>query len=297
MNASRHPRRLYGGVEAGGSKWVCGVGTGLEDLRAEEIVPTTTPEETIDRVASFFERHGPVAALGIGCFGPVDLDPSSPGWGSITTTPKPGWARTAVAPTLRERLSVPVAFDTDVNVAALAEHRWGAAREVDTLCYVTVGTGIGGGVLVDGRPLHGLVHPEIGHLRVDHDRGADPFDGACPFHGDCWEGLASGRALEARWRMPAAELDDEAAWKLEATYLARGLVSVIYVLSPQRIVLGGGVMRRPGLLPLVREEISRLVNGYLDAPALDRGIADFVVSPGLGARAGMLGAIALAQSG
>lgn len=265
-------------------------------MRAEETIPTTTPERTIGRVAAFFEREGPVEALGIGAFGPVDVEPSSATWGTIMTTPKPGWSHTAVGPELRERLSVPVAFDTDVNAAALGEHRWGAAQGLDTFCYVTVGTGIGGGALVEGRLLHGLVHPEFGHLRIPHDRDADPFEGVCPFHADCWEGLASGRALEARWGRPASELDDEGAWELEARYLALGLVSVLFVLSPERIVIGGGVMRRPNLLSMVRSEVVRLVNGYLEAPAVGEGISDFVTRPALGARAGVLGAIALAQA-
>ena len=288
-------RGAWGGVEAGGSKWFCAIGTGPGDLRAEETIPTTTPEETLGRVVAFFEREGPVEAIGVGAFGPVDLDPASATWGSITTTPKPGWAHTPVAPVLRARLSVPVEFETDVNVAALGERCWGAARGLDTFCYVTVGTGIGGGALVEGRLLHGLVHPEFGHLRVPHDREADPFEGVCPFHGDCWEGLASGRALEARWGRPANELEDEAVWELEARYLALGLVSILFVLSPERIVIGGGVLRRGDLLSRIRSKVVRLVNGYVEAPAMDGGISEFLTAPALGARAGVLGAIALAQ--
>lgn len=169
----------YGGIEAGGSKWECAVGTGPDDLRATETIPTTLPGETIDRVVSFFEREGPVAAIGIGSFGPLDRKPSSPTWGNLTTTPKAGWAHTDVGREIRRRLSVPVAFDTDVNAAALGEHRWGAARGLDTFCYITVGTGIGGGAMVGGTLLHGLVHPEFGHLRIPHDRDADPFPGSC----------------------------------------------------------------------------------------------------------------------
>jgi fructokinase len=283
---------VYGGIEAGGTKWVCAVGTGPDDLRATAEVPTTTPAETIARVVEFFEREGPVDALGIGSFGPVDLDRSSPTWGHITTTPKGGWANTDVAGEFARRLRVPVAFDTDVNAAALGEHRWGAAQGLDTFCYVTVGTGIGGGGMAAGSLLHGLVHPEFGHLRVPHDRTADPFEGACPYHGDCWEGLASGRAIEARWGRPGSELDGRAeVWELEAHYLALGLTSAVCVLSPQRIVLGGGVMRRVALVPLVRAEMERLMNGYLGS--LDD---DYVTLPALGARAGVLGALALAAT-
>jgi fructokinase len=287
---------VFGGIEAGGTKWECAVGTGPDDLRAAETIPTTTPVETIGRAVAFFEREGPVTAMGIGCFGPADLDPSSPTWGHITTTPKPGWSHTDVGPEIGRRLGIPVAFDTDVNAAALAEHRWGAAQDRDTFCYVTVGTGIGGGAMVDGKLLHGLVHPEFGHMRVPHDRDADPFPGACLYHGDCWEGLASGRALEARWGRPAAELaGDDAVWELQARYLALGLVSVICVLSPERIVIGGGVMKRAGLLPLVQREVTELMNGYLDAAAIGEGIAEYIRLPGLGSRAGVLGAIALAE--
>ncbi len=231
----------WGGIEGGGSKWECAVGTGPDDMRAVETVPTTTPEETIARVIAFFQKHGPVKAVGLGSFGPIDLVPSSPTWGHITTTPKPGWAHTDVASEIQRRLAVPVAFDTDVNAAALGEQRWGAAQGLDTFCYITVGTGIGGGAMVAGTLLHGLVHPEFGHMRIPHDRVADPFPGVCPYHGDCWEGLASGRAVEARWGRAPAELADDAVWELEARYLALGLVCVLSVLSPERIVIGGGL--------------------------------------------------------
>jgi fructokinase len=287
----------YGGIETGGSKWECAIGNGPDDLCAAETIPTTTPRETIGRAAAFFEREGPVEAIGIGSFGPVDQNPSSPTWGHITTTPKPGWAHTDVGQEIRRRLSVPVAFDTDVNAAALGEHRWGACQGLDTFCYITVGTGIGGGGMAGGKLLHGLLHPEFGHMRIPHDREADPFPGVCPYHGDCWEGLASGRAIEARWGRPAASLDgDRAVWELEARYLALGLVSVMCVLSPERIVIGGGVAQHDGLLALVRGEVVVLMNGYLDATAVSDEIADYITLPGLGARAGVLGAIALAST-
>jgi fructokinase len=284
----------YGGIEAGGSKWVCAIGTSPDDLRATDTFPTTTPQETIDHAVAFFEREGPVDAIGIGSFGPVDLTPLSSTWGHITTTVKPGWAHTDVGPEIGRRLSVPVAFDTDVNAAALGEHRWGAARGLDTFCYVTVGTGIGGGAMAGGRLLHGLMHPEFGHMRIPHDRERDPFPGLCPYHGDCWEGLASGPAVEARRGRPAAELGaDDPVWELEAHYLALGLVSAICVLSPQRIVLGGGVMNAAGLLARVRREIAALLNGYVADEAVEAD--DYVTPPALGHRSGVLGAIALAE--
>lgn len=286
---------VYGGIETGGSKWECAVATGPEDLRASETLQTTTPAETIDRAVAFFQREGPVDAIGIGSFGPLDGKLASPTWGHITTTPKPGWAHTDVGQEIRRRLSVPVAFDTDVNAAALGEHVWGAAKGLDTFCYVTVGTGIGGGGMAGGKLLHGLVHPEFGHLRIPHDREADPFPGVCPYHGDCWEGLASGRAIEARWGRPPGELEDEAVWTLEAGYLALGLVCVICVLSPQRIVIGGGVMRRTGLLELVHGQVTRLMNGYVDDASLGDRIGEYITLPRLGSRSGVLGAIALAQ--
>jgi fructokinase len=284
---------LYGGIESGGSKWECVVGTGPEDLRASLTIPTTTPDETMERVIDFFVREGPVKAIGIGSFGPIDARRDSPTWGYITTTPKPGWANTSVGREIQHRLGVAVVFDTDVNAAALAEHRWGAGRGLRSLWYVTVGTGIGGGGVVDGTILHGLSHPEFGHLRVPRDGDADSFRGTCPFHGDCLEGLASGTALEARWGKPANDIEAEEAWALEARYLALGLLAVVAVLSPQRIVVGGGVARRPGLLAGVREELSALMNGYHGFEPTD----DFVTAPELGARAGALGAIALAADG
>jgi fructokinase len=287
----------YGGIEAGGSKWECAIGTNPDDVRAAETIKTTTPKQTLGRAIAFFEREGPVDAIGIGSFGPIDQKLSSPTWGHITTTPKPGWAHTDVGQEIRRRLSMPVAFDTDVNAAALGEHRWGAGQGLDTFCYITVGTGIGGGGLAGGNLLHGLLHPEFGHMRIPHDFERDPFEGVCPYHGDCWEGLASGRAIEARWGKPAEELDDEpAVWELEAHYLALGLVSVMCVLSPERIVVGGGVARRDALLPLVQREVLSLMNGYLDSTVVRDRISDYITPPALGGRAGVLGAIALAEA-
>jgi len=287
----------YGGIETGGSKWECAIGSGPDDVRAAETIRTTTPAETIGRAVAFFEREGPVEAIGIGSFGPVDPKLTSPTWGYITTTPKPGWAHTDVGQEIRRRLSVPVAFDTDVNAAALGEHRWGACQGLDTFCYITVGTGIGGGGMAGGKRLHGLLHPEFGHIRIPHDLDADPFPGVCPYHGDCWEGLASGRAIEARWGRPASQLDgDQAVWKLEARYLALGLVTVMCVLSPERIVVGGGVAHHDGLLALVRDDVLALMNGYLEASAVSDDIADYITLPGLGMRAGVIGAFALAET-
>jgi fructokinase len=288
---------VFGGIETGGTKWALAVGTGPDDLRALETIPTTTPAEALEQAVAFFEREGSVDAIGIGSFGPVDQKPDSPTWGYITTTPKPGWAYTDIGQEIRRRLGVPVAFDTDVNAAALGEHRWGAARGLDTFSYITVGAGIGGGGMARGRLLHGLVHPEFGHIRIPHDRDEDPFDGVCPYHGDCWEGLASALALERRWGAAPADLgDDPAVWELEARYLALGLVAVICVLSPERVILGGGVMNRPQLVELVRRDVSELLNEYIVAAPLRDGLESYVTLPELGMRAGVLGAIALAET-
>lgn len=289
---------LYGGVETGGTWCVCALGAGPDQIAAEQTFRTGAPAETLERIVAFFASQPRPRAVGIGAFGPVDLDPDSPTWGHVTTTPKPGWAHTAVATVIRDRLNVPVHFDTDVNAAALGEHRWGAGRGLESLCYLTVGTGIGAGIIVGGRPLHGLIHPEPGHLRIPHDSERDPFAGTCPVHGDCWEGLAAGGAIGRRWGCDPAELDDDhPAWALEAEYVALGILSIVTVVSPHRVVAGGGVMERPGLLPAVRGRLRELVGGYLDTPLLGDAIDDYVVAPELGDRAGVLGAIALAAAG
>jgi fructokinase len=288
---------LYGGVEAGGTKWVCAVGSGPDDLRATTHFATTTPAQTIARTVAFFTQYRTaLKALGIGSFGPLDPRPASPTFGFLTTTPKPGWAHTDLAGALRRALGLPVAFDTDVNAAALGEHYWGAAQGLGTCLYITVGTGIGGGALANGRLLHGLLHPEMGHLRIPHDRVADPFPGTCPYHGDCLEGLASGPALAARWGQPGPALPvDHPAWALEARYLALGLVAYICILAPQRIIMGGGVMQQTQLFPLLRHEVQQLLNGYVQVPALGSEIEHYIVPPALGSQAGVLGAIALAR--
>lgn len=290
---------LYGGVETGGTWCVCAVGNGPEEIVKCERFPTAGPEQTLARIAEFFARGPGVQAVGIGSFGPVDADRSSPTWGHVTTTPKPGWQHVSVARDLAERLRIPVAFDTDVAAAALGEYRWGSGREASSLFYITVGTGIGGGLLIDGRPWHGLVHPEVGHIRVPRD--ADPeraqFAGVCPVHGDCWEGVASGPAIAERCASsPEALPDDHPIWRTEAEYLALGILSIVLIASPERLIVGGGVMERAPLLKLIRTRVKELLGAYLDAPALNDDIGSYVVRPALGDRAGVLGAIALAQT-
>jgi fructokinase len=277
-----------GGIEAGGTKFVCSAGHPPDELEMAEI-PTTTPEETIGRVLEFFRPRLPFRAVGIASFGPIDLDPSSSTFGFITWTPKLAWRNFDFVGSIRKALRAPVAFDTDVNAAALAENRWGAAQGLDTFLYVTVGTGIGAGGLANRRLLHGRMHPELGHVRVPHDLGRDPFPGNCPYHGDCLEGLAAAPAIQERWGQdPSCLPDSHPAWDLEAHYLALGLMNAICVFSPQRIILGGGVMSRETLYPMIRGNVAKLLNGYVDPPE--------IVPPSLGSRAGVLGALALAEA-
>jgi fructokinase len=291
---------LFGGIEAGGTKFVCAVGSGPGDLQAEARFPTTHPEETLARTIEFFreqEAHfGPLAGFGIAAFGPVDPDPRSPAFGYITSTPKPGWKNTDLAGAIRRAFGKPVGFDTDVNGAALSEWLWGAGQGLDTLIYFTIGTGIGGGALVGGKLVHGLVHPEMGHIRLPHDKTVDPFDGFCPYHGDCFEGLAAGPAIEKRWGEKAENLPpDHPAWALEAHYLGLAMSSFICTLSPQRIIMGGGVMSQQHMLPLVRRSVQETLNGYVQSPMILERMDEYIVPPGLGAYAGVLGAIALAR--
>jgi fructokinase len=289
---------LVGGIEAGGTKFVCSVGTGPEELRADTRFPTTTPDETLSRAISFFKeqeaQEEPLSAIGVASFGPVDPDPDSSTFGFITSTPKTDWANTDFVGALRDHFHVPVGFDTDVNGAALAEGKWGAAAGLHTFIYLTIGTGIGGGAMVNGRLLHGLIHPEMGHIRLHHDWERDPFPGNCPYHGDCLEGMAAGPALEERWGQKGQELEPgHPAWDLEAEYLAQALQSLVCVLSPQRIIMGGGVMNQPELITKVRQKTATYLNDYIQHPAITDHINEYIVLPALGGRAGVLGAIAL----
>ncbi len=292
-------RRLYGGIEAGGTKFICLVGRGPAEIEAEVRIPTTTPAETIECALKFFRpftRRGRLAALGIGSFGPVDLNPHSETYGYITSTPKNGWAYTDLFGPIRQALEIPVAFDTDVNAAAFGEQYWAEEnRSLDPFLYMTVGTGIGVGVLVNGQPVHGLIHPEVGHQFIPHDRQADPFEGVCPYHGDCLEGLASGPAIARRWgQAPETLPAGHPAWDLEANYIALALANLVACYSPRRIVLGGGVFQHPGLCAAVRSRVQQRLNGYFRSKMILETIDRYIIPPTLCNHSGALGAIALA---
>jgi len=291
---------LLGGVELGGTKCVCLVGTGPNDVRARISLPTGGDSEaTLARIESQLREWrtsiGPIAALGVASFGPLDLDRASPTYGSIVSTVKPGWSNTDVVRRLSRAVGVPVGFDTDVNGAALAEGRWGAARNLADYAYVTVGTGVGVGLVVAGRPAYGFSHGELGHIRIVRLAG-DDWQGACAFHGDCVEGLASGAAIAARAGMPAHRIPvDSPVWEGVAHALAQLLHTLVLSTAPRRILIGGGVAEsRPELLEQVRRRLLLSINGYLDLGRLVGGIDAYVVPPGLGPLAGPMGALALA---
>jgi fructokinase len=291
---------LLAGVELGGTKCVCLLGTGPLDIRVRTSIPTgDDPSATLGRIEHLLRgavaTHGPIRALGIASFGPLDLSRGSATYGFITSTPKPGWRGTRVAERLAEAMGVPVNFDTDVNGAALAEGHWGAARELEDFAYVTVGTGVGVGLVAAGRLVHGLAHPELGHIRIARKPG-DNWRGVCSFHGDCVEGLASGGAIAARAGMPTHEVPpDDPAWSFAAHALAQLLHTLVLATGPRRILMGGGVIEaRPTLLEHVRRELLSSLNGYLDLQALAGPMDQYVVPPGLGPLAGPLGALALA---
>lgn len=292
MNSSS----LLGGIEAGGTKFVCAIGTPPDEILAIERFPTTLPHQTLSRALDFFRSQPRLPdSIGIATFGPADLDPDSDTYGCITRTPKPGWSYTDLVGTIERELHVPVAFDTDVNGAAMGEYLWGAGYGCKNLLYLTVGTGVGGGALVNGEPIHGLIHPEMGHLLIPRAEG-DDFEGSCPFHGDCLEGMASGAAIKARWGISAELLPaDHIGWSYESHYLAHALVNFILTLSPQKIIMGGGVMQQVNLFVAIRAQVVALLNQYVGAEQILSGIDDYIVPPDLGNDAGVLGAMALAM--
>ena len=285
----------WGGIEAGGTKVICALGNGPSEIHHQTRIATTTPAATIAEIIKFFQAHNLPKALGIGSFGPVDLNPQSPTYGHLLKTPKPGWQSIDLLGELGRSLPIPMAIDTDVNVVLLAEQQWGAAQGIENVLYLTVGTGIGGGAMVNGQLIHGLLHPEMGHgsLRRSPLEQRN-FKGCCPYHNDCLEGLASGTALSQRWGQTAESLpQSHPAWELEADYLAQALVNFIYTLSPQRIVMGGGVMAQGHLFERLRQRVEEQVERYL--PGILPTLETYIVPTQLGNQAGVLGAIALAQ--
>ena len=292
--------RFFGAVEAGGTKFNCAIGNDRSEILAQQRIPTTDPASTLAAMLAFLNQRGgqfgKLAAIGVASFGPVELDKRSARYGFIGNTPKAGWSGTDIAGTLAREFACPVGFDTDVNAAALAEHRWGAARDVRDLVYLTIGTGIGGGVLVDGEPIHGLMQPEIGHVyprRHPLDLG---FGGVCPFHGDCLEGVASGPAIVARTGALLQQLDEaHPQWEIEADYLGQLCAQLVVTVSPQRIVMGGGVMSQARLLPLIRPRLLHWLGGYIDRSEILTDVDHYVVAPEFGDSAGVLGALVLAM--
>lgn len=287
--------KIFGGIEAGGTKFVCAVGSGPDHILDEARFPTTIPSETIGQVCDFFAPYvDQLQGIGLGSFGPFDVDPNSPTYGYITTTPKPHWGNTNVLGMLRERINLPIAVEMDVAVAGLGEAKWGASKNDNHSLYLTIGTGIGGGYILDGKPLHGLVSPEMGHIRIPRDPNLDPFQGACPYHGDCFEGLVAGPALLARFGQRGETLPDEHPfWELGADYIAYALVNFILTLAPERIIIGGGVMQKDFMFPTVRKKTKEFLNAYINHKMLAEDIDQYIVPPALGNRSGVLGAIAL----
>ena len=284
---------LLGAIEAGGTKFVCAIGDENGGLIERVSFPTTTPKETLGKVVNFFKGKD-IEALGVGSFGPIDPNINSKNYGYITTTPKPHWGNYDILGELKKYFKLPMGFDTDVNGAALGELKWGAAKNLKSAMYITVGTGIGAGAVVEGNMIHGLLHPEMGHILIRRDP-SDQYKGRCPFHLDCLEGLASGPAIEERWGKKAYELPkDHEAWDLEAYYLAQALANYILIISPEKIILGGGVMKQNQLFPKIRKNVKKILNGYISKKEILEGIDDYIVSPGLEDNAGICGALALA---
>ena len=286
--------KYYGSLEAGGTKMVCAIGDEQGNILERVSIPTLAPETTMPAILDFFKNKN-ISALGIGCFGPVDLDKKSPTYGYITTTPKLAWRNYDIVGVCKKELGVPVGFDTDVNGSALGEATWGCTKELDNSIYITVGTGIGVGVIIDKKPYHGMLHPEGGHIFLAR-HPQDPMErGVCPYHELCLEGLASGPSIQARWGKPGVELADrKEVWELEAYYLAQAICSYIMILSPERIIVGGGVAHQEQMMPLIRKEVLRQMGGYIAAKGM-QDLDNYIVLPSLNDNQGILGALKLAM--
>lgn len=288
---------IVGAIEAGGTKFNCARISENREILAEAQIATTTPAETLGQVLEFFGNGVEnLSALGISCFGPIDLDLASATYGHITETPKSSWRNTDIVGYFKP-LGIPIVFDTDVNGAAYGEFKYGAAQGLHTFVYYTIGTGIGGGGMVSGHLMHGLSHPEMGHVRIPQNQLEDPYGGCCPFHGNCFEGLASGPAIKNRWGHSAEDLSTEhPAWDLEAQYIAYAVANTICSLSPQRIILGGGVMKQEVLFPRIRQRARAILNGYLRQRDILDAVENYIVPPALGDRSAIFGAAAMALS-
>ncbi len=287
--------KTYGALEAGGTKMVLSVLEENGNIIKRESIPTTTPEDTMPKMIAFF-RENPVEALGIGSFGPVDLHPESPTYGYITATPKLAWRNYPILGAFRDALGIPVGFDTDVNAAGISEHKLGSGKGLDNCMYVTIGTGIGAGLIINGKPVHGLIHSELGHMFLTPDPADPAPEGFCPYHKHCLEGLAAGPAINKRWGVPAQELPaDHPAWELETTYIAQMCHNAIMAFSPEKIILGGGVMQQMHLFPIIRRKVVDMLGGYICSPVVDNGLEDYIVPPGLGVNSGVMGAYLLAR--
>lgn len=280
---------MFGAIEAGGTKFVCAVSDENFTIKERVSIPTTTPEETMTEVFAFFDQYE-LTAIGIGSFGPIDVNKESDTYGYITSTPKTAWKFYDFLGSVKNRYSVPIGWTTDVNAAALGEIKLGAAKGLKSCVYLTVGTGIGGGAVINGELLEGYGHPEMGHIPVRLHPN-ETYKGTCPYHGDCLEGIAAGPAIEGRFGKKGHLLtDQEEVWEMEAYYLAQALMNYTLILSPERIVLGGGVMKQKQLYPLVRQKFAELINGYVRVPDLEQ----YIVAPGLEDNAGILGSLLLA---
>ncbi len=282
----------YGAIEAGGTKMIVAIGNEKGEILERASYPTLTPEETMPEMISFFKEKE-IESLGIACFGPIDLDKKSKTYGYITSTPKLAWRNYDIVGEFKKALGVPVGFDTDVNGSLLGEITWGCARDKTDALYLTIGTGIGGGVMTNGKLLHGMLHPELGHIKLAVEPG-DKYEGKCPYHGTCFEGMAAGPAIEARWGQKAVELaDNDEVWELESSYIAQALSSYILTLSPQIIILGGGVMHQLQLFPLIRKKVVEQLNGYIDTKEI-KNIDEYIVPASLNDDQGIMGAVKLA---
>ena len=284
---------LYGALEAGGTKMVCALGDENGHILEQVSIPTVTPEETMPKIIEYFQGKK-IEALGVASFGPVDLDKSSPTYGYITKTPKLAWANYNLVGALKDALNIPIGFDTDVDGSLLGEVTWGAAKGLMDVAYITIGTGVGGGILSGGKVIHGMMHPEMGHVKVIPVPG-DTYAGKCPFHGNCLEGMAAGPAIKDRWGVPANELVDKPeVWEYEADYIAQAVVMLILTVSPKKVILGGGVMHQLQLFPLIRNKVAEKLNGYLVTKELE-DLDNYIVPAGCNDDQGIMGAIKLAM--